>query len=172
MRSRNRLAARHVGAHTIENSHQLLLLGLIDTLERQRECFARERPKLLYQFLAAFGDVQPPSPPIIRIGTPHHQVRILQPVNHPAKGDRLHFQKFSQTALVDPLVALQQGKNLPLRARNAYSPGPFIEPPAQQARHLPQHRPNVVIHAWKLLAMLTIYQHYFDKEYFDAANFP
>ena len=64
------------------------------------------------------------------------QPRFLEPVDHPARGDRLDFEQLGELALVDPLAPLEDLERAPLRSGRAARARALVEAAAHQARDI------------------------------------
>ena len=112
------------------------------TLEGQPADLDKFRQRLRRQMQpphAAIGGMRPP------LDEPH----FLQSVDDPSERNRLDFEQLRQTALMDALVALQIGQNLPLRPRQARTARMLLETLAQQPRNVMHKKTEslaIVIH--------------------------
>jgi len=105
-------------------------------------------------------EMQQPDAPVLGMQPPFDEARLLQLVEDARQCDRLDFEDFSETALLDAFVARQMRQHLTLRTRQ---PEPvrrrvLLEALAHQAGHVVQQESDVSLRQFHpiLLSALNI----------------
>lgn len=93
-----------------------------------------------------FGEEDLPGAAIGGIAPALDHPRFLQPVDHPARGDRFDFEHFGELALIDALAAFEDLERAPLRSSGAGAARALVEATAHLARHIGEQEGEIFDH--------------------------
>ena len=127
---------RQIAAQAFERGDHCRAFGSIDPGKGfGLELFAKRLQ--VRQKIGGFGgQKQSPRAAVGGIRTTLDQVGFLQPVDHPAYGNWLDIEQFSQFALINAFMPLEHDQHLPLRAGHSDGAGAGVERAAGEAQYV------------------------------------